>query len=291
MLNAVGLVLLLLYSCHAWAQQPSVVEPHGITLSPGTRPVDGTPTPVEVSPEPLGPEEEAESLYDLITAIVLDNLPDEYEDTRHWGMTKDIWRGVRFSGKPLELKMNSRKRRVNHGTWRMYRITLVDPEKRFRARIANVGGADNGRVGFDAIVTARLSCFARLSKWESGVQLISLSTDAQADVQLRLRCEVGVRLDVSEILPALVLDPRVTDAHLTLQSFRVQRISRLEGHLAHQLGKNLRGVLVRKIESKRQKMVDRINGRIEKNRDKLRLSLADLGEHAWDELLGLAGSD
>jgi hypothetical protein len=198
---------------------------------------------------------------------------------------------VRFSGKLLELKMNSRTKQVNHGTWRMYRITLVDPEHRFRARLANVHSAGSGRIAFDAVVIARLHCYARLAQWESGVQLIALSTDAEADVELTLSCRAGVRFDMADILPAIVIEPEVTGANLKLTSFRVRRISKLDGALAHELGKSLRGVLARKIESKRGKMVERINSQINKNEDKLRFSLADLGKRAWDELADLAGLD
>jgi hypothetical protein len=238
-----------------------------------------------------GHEEQADNLYELISSIVIDNLPDKYEDKRHWGMKKEVWRGVRLSGKPFELKMNSRKREVNHGTWRMYQITLVEPDRWFRTRLANVGGTGAGQLGFDVIINARIHCFARLSQWESGVQLISLSTEAEADVRLRLRCEAGVRFDFANILPAATIEPKVTAADLRLIRFRVLRISRLDGPLAHELGKGLRGVLENKIESKRHKMVAKINRQIDKNKDKLRLSIADLGRRAWDELADVAGLD
>jgi hypothetical protein len=238
--------------------------------------------------QPRDPADDAQTLFEMVTAIILDNLPEEYEDARHWGMTKEVWHGVRFSGKPFELKMNSRKKRVNHGTWRRYRITLVDPERRFRARLANVRAAGSGRVALDAVITARLHCFARLAKWESGVQLISLSTDAEADVHLRLRCEVSVRFDFADLVPAVSIQPEVTDADLRLVTFRVRRISKLDGPLVHELGKNLRGVLERKIEQKRAKMVARINRQINKHPEKLRFSVADLGRRAWDELTDLA---
>ncbi len=236
-----------------------------------------------------GVEGEDESFYAMITGIVLENLPEDYEDKKHWGKTKEVWRGLRFSGKPFEMKMNSRKKEVNHGTWTMYRITLVKPKYWFRTRVENVRGAGSGRVGFDVIVEARVHGFARLAQWESGVQLVSLSADGEADVRLRLRCEVGFGFDMVNILPAVSVEPEVTDADLQLIRFRVRRISQLGGALAHELGKGLRGVLEHKIESKRHKMVEKINRQIEKKKDKLRFSLAELGQSAWDEIADAAG--
>jgi hypothetical protein len=290
---AVGVVLLLARPCWVLAQQSPTVPPQPTAPGYGVVLPQPSPQPAATDPAPAAAEEakDTESLYKLVTDIVLDNLPEEYEDTKHWGTTKEIWRGVRFSGKPLEMKMNSRKKQVNHGTWRLYRITLVDPENRFQARIVDARITGSGRVAFDAIVTARLNCYGRLAQWERGVQLISLSIDAVADVQLRLSCEVGVRPDFGQILPAIVVDPRVTDANLVLTDFRVHRISKLEGHFAHQLGKNLRGVLVGKIENKRQKMVERINSRIDQKRDKLRFSLAGLGKKAWEEFRDMSRSN
>jgi hypothetical protein len=225
----------------------------------------------------------------MITEIVLENLPENYEDKKHWGKQKEIWTGVRLSGKPFELKMNSRKKLVNHGTWTMYRIALVKPKHWFRTRVANVRGAGAGRIGFDVIVLARVHGFARLSQWETGVQLISVSADAEADVKLRLRCQVGFDFQLVDYLPAVSVDPEVTRADLRLIRFRVRRISQIRGALAHELGKGLRDLLERKIETKRYKMVEKINRQIDKKRDRLQFSLAEIGRRAWSEISDMAG--
>jgi hypothetical protein len=142
---AVAAALLLAQLCRVPAQQSLTVPAQPTTPSASTVPAEIAPSEAGLGPDPtdLTEGEDAESLYELITSIVLDNLPEQREDTRHWGMTKSVWRGV----------------------------------------------------------------------------------------------------------------------------------------------------LVRKIESKREKMVDRINRRIDKRRDKLRFSLADLGKRAWDEFRDLSGVD
>ena len=73
-----------------------------------------------------------------------------------------------------------------------------------------------------------------------------LGADAEADVKLRLRCEVGFDFQLVDYLPAVSVDPEVTHADLQLIRFRVRRISQIRGALAHELGKGLRELLERK---------------------------------------------
>jgi len=77
--------------------------------------------------------------------------------------------------------------------------------------------------------------------------------------------------DLFALITAIVLD-------------RVYRVSRLDGPLVKQLGRSLRGVLERKLESKRGKIVEKANRQIAKNEDKLRFSLDQLASSAWSTL-------
>jgi len=225
-----------------------------------------------------------ENLGELIDRMVLDNLPHQYEDNKRWGLKTLAVRGLSVKADGLKITTKRRRKLVNHGTWRRYQIALVDPKQRFHARILNLGRADDGRVEFDAIFDARLHAHARLSHWYEGVQLISLSTDALADVRLRVHCRIGAAVQAKDWIPELVLKPEVTDADLTLIGYRVTRISKLNGPVVRELGRTLRGVLVRKLEQKEHKLVEKANRQIEKNQDKLRLSI---GRAAWSAWSGL----
>ena len=123
----------------------------------------------------------------------------------------------------------------------------------------------------------------RWSEWRQGVQLFSVSADADARVQIRAVCEVGIAIGVAEGSPRLTLSPRVADAAIELTDFRLQRISKLDGPAVHKLGHAMRGVLQGEIDDRRAKLVGRINTQIEKHRDVLTVSPADLMKEGWDK--------
>jgi hypothetical protein len=224
------------------------------------------------------------SLPGLITTIVRENLPDQYESRDHWGDTKKIWAGldVRLDG--LRIDTKRRKKEVNHGTWKLYRVRFIEPEKYLHVDVQNIHELPNGRVEFDLLADAKLDVFARLAQWELGVQLISLSVNAEARTQFRVRCDLGLKLDPGKLPPDVLLDPAVSQAEVRLADFRVRRISQLGGSLARELGEEARGLLDKELAKQNQKLPSKINRQIDKNRDKLRLSIQDLLKSQWGGL-------
>jgi len=230
--------------------------------------------------------EDLQGISGLIQHILVKNLPDEYEDTSKWGRTKDIWDGLTISRDGLRLKTKRRTKAVNHGSWEKYRAWLIDPPNELDIRVENSRTVVGKGIGFDLVVTARLGAIGRWSEWQLGVQIYSISAEAEAKVQLRLACEVGLSLDLSGLPVAVLLEPNVSDAHLELVDFRLNRISKLDGPLARELGRGLRDVLRKEIARRRSKLVTRINAQIDKNRDKLRFSLNAGFDDPWESLFG-----
>ena len=224
------------------------------------------------------------SLQGLITAIVRESLPDQYESRDHWGDTKEIWAGldVRLDG--LRIDTKRRKKQVNHGTWKLYRVRFIEPEKYLHVDVQNIRELPNGRVEFDLLADARLDVFARLAQWELGVQLISLSVNAEARAQFRARCDLGLKLDPSKLPPDVLLDPVVSQAEVRLAGFRVRRISQIGGSVARELGEEARDLLDKELAKQNQKLPSKINRQIDKNRDKLRLSVQDLLTSQWGSM-------
>jgi hypothetical protein len=214
-----------------------------------------------------------EGIQGLIQYVLVKNMPAEYEDTSKWGKTKEVWAGVKVSRDGLRLRTNSRKKRVNHGTWEKYRAWPIDPESAFKIEVENARNVPGQGIGFDLIVVARLGADGRLSEWQRGLQLYSLSAEAEATVRLRMSCIVGMALDVSSFPMAVALEPVITDAQLELIDFRLKRISKLRGSVAHELGRALRDVLRREVARRSDRLVKRINEQINENRDELRFSL------------------
>jgi len=230
-------------------------------------------------------------LNSLLTALVVEIVPPEYEDRRKWGMQKKVFDGLKWSGSGLDIKVRNREKKVNDGTWKYYRITVVEPEKNLQVAISNFRKGENGRAAFDAVVKAKLHCFARLSQWESGIQLASFSVDADARAELHIQCELGIKIDSSTLPPGVVLEPVVTGANLDLASFKLRSISKLDGPLVHELGESLEDRVAKELDERSDKLVSKLNRSIAKNQDKLKLSLSDYLASQWDNLRDQSTAD
>lgn len=89
---------------------------------------------------------------DVIHKLVLDAIPHEYEDTRKWGGTKRVWDGVKVELDGLKVKTKRRWKDARHGTWKRYRLRLINPEEEFQIRLENVRQTPSNQIAFDLIV-------------------------------------------------------------------------------------------------------------------------------------------
>ena len=230
------------------------------------------------------PKDAPEWVQSMVQRIVRESVPDKYVRDKDWGMTDRRWDGLKVRREGLRISTKRRWKEVNHGTWRRYEISQVDPEKNLLLRIENVHDAGDGRVGFEVSLSTKVRAFGRMSKWSKGVRLYSISAEADADVRLRIWCQVGIGFDLRKLPPDVLLMPEVTRADLDVPSFQLTRVSKLDGPLVRQLGKSLRGVLRDKLEEKRDKLPEKINRQIRKNADRMRFSLSDLATNKWHAL-------
>jgi hypothetical protein len=224
----------------------------------------------------------------LLTTLVVDNLPGDYEDTKKWGQTRKRWDGLHIRIDGLKVDTKRRWKTVNHGTWQRYRVTLVDPEEHLRVRVVHLHRVGPGKIGFDLLLDARLNVWGRLQEWNNGLRLFSLSGEAQADVELQLGVELATTIDPTRFPPDVLLQPKVDSARIDVRSFRLKRISKADGPLVRELGDSLENVVRKKLAEKNVKLAAKINRQIDKKKDDLRLSLHDLVQHKW---LGLDGEN
>lgn len=223
------------------------------------------------------------SARELLRQLVIDAVPQRYENNKRWGQTKAVWDGVDVSFYRLRLKTKRKWREANHGTWKRYEARLIDPQRTFDVRVDNIRPTESDRIAFDIHVDARLGTFGRLSEWQRGVQLYSFGVDADATVRLAMTCEARLRLDFKHLVPDVVVEPEITAANLQLVDFDLKRISDLRGPGVRELGDSLRGVLQDEIDKRSPKLVAQANRQIEKKRDKLRLSVSDLAKDGWQK--------
>lgn len=221
----------------------------------------------------------------LLVWIARENIPSTYEDRKDWGGTREIITGLRLVGRGRKLRTAAHRKSVKHGTWKMYRVTLKDPDKGFEIALNRMQVSENEGLVFEATVKARLEMLARWAQWNWGVQLISLNALANAQVRMKLTGKMAIQIDPRQFPPDVTIHPRITGADLHLESFRLLRISQLHGSLVHRIGDEARRIIEKKLAEKRADLVAKINRQIEKNQDQLKVSLREYVEQEWGRLL------
>ena len=207
--------------------------------------------------------------------LIEDAIPEHYDKQKDWGKTKNITVGLDADG----IKLERRKKPVNHGVWKHYQAWLVDPERNLAVRIDNPRALDGGRVGFTLVLSAKLDLWARAKVYQYGVHLIALEVVGQTGFDLALDCEVGVQLKTSDGKSRVVVDPHVTDARLALRDFRLDRVSDAKGPLVHELGEEVKKLVEAELQG--PKLTAKLNRAIDKKRERLEFSLPGLVNSSW----------
>jgi hypothetical protein len=260
----------------------SLREARAIPIArPAPAAAPATPMPVEGSTIAI-----SESLQQYITHLVLEEVPPVYENTKKWGGTKRVMSGLDWEQDGLKIETRRRWKNVNHGTWSRYKLELIDPEKTFEVRLENLRDLGDNTAGFDLICVAKLACWARMSQWKRGVQLISLSADADAKVRLVAGVELKMAVDPKTFPPDIVLDPKVTSADLQLHEFELQRLGLADGPVVEQVGELVEEGLQDYLAENRVKLAEKMNKQIDKKRDKLRIPLSKLTKSKWGKWFG-----
>lgn len=224
-------------------------------------------------------------LNKVFTNIILEHLPHQYVQDKKWGSQSKRWAGVKFRRDQDDGKLETKRRfkMVNHGTWQKYSAELVDPNHQFSVELSKVSRSKNGATKFEVGFDADLKLDARQAKWVKGVQLYSVGAEGNATVRLSVSCEMDVALDLSQFPPDVVLSPEITKAKIDVKEFKLHRVGKAGGEFAQQISRLARKELDSKISEKEKKLVKKLNDKIDQNRGKLRLSVADAVRMKWIE--------
>lgn len=207
----------------------------------------------------------------LVTQWVRMAIPKKYEDNRKWGQTKEVFAGIRIRRRGLKILTRRRTKRVNHGTWKKYRVQMLDPKK-LDLKYGKLTKTESGRARFSVAASGDLVVFARFSHWERGVQLFSVGVDADARVTMNLTCEAGLRTGKS-LIPSIGVELKVLQADLQIHRFRLHRLSNIRGPVAREIGRGVEYFLKRYLKKNQHKLVQKLNKSIEKKKDRLEISL------------------
>lgn len=244
------------------------------------------PSSVPENATPVGviPGTSVEELQTFIVQLAKMAIPEKYENTKHWGKQTSVPRGVRITRDDGRLKIRSRTKKLNHGSWYFYRITL-DKSQPLELKLDNIKTLDDGKFSLSVLAEAPVKTFARHAQWQWGAQLWSVHVDIDARVRVRADCSVEVKLDPTKLPPDVVLTPIVQTIDIELLSFKLRRVSQLGSDITEPLSHTVRELIEDELEDRRDELPAKINRQLEKKKDKLRLSLHDIMKSKWKSWL------
>lgn len=224
--------------------------------------------------------DERQELASWVRWLVLRNLPPSYEDNRKWNRTKEVFNGITLRREGWKLETKRKRKTAKHGTWSRYYIEFIDPEEKLAIEITKIEFPKGGPIRVETKVIAPLKLFGRVSEWVRDVQLYSISTNATATIEMNVVCDIQVRINPLKVPPDVEFLPVILDASVGLQNLDIERISQIQGPAADVLGKGIRDILDSRLEDYREKLVQKMNAEILKQKGKLKLSIQEWLETA-----------
>jgi hypothetical protein len=221
----------------------------------------------------------------LLRTIVLEALPAEFEDRRHWNQRTRVVTGLDIEPKGIGLRISKRERAVRHGMWRRTAVRLIDPGHTVTLRISPLRSDAQGRLHADLFVEARAEVEVAFEHWNYGVKLLNASSVADASLQGHAAISLGLRWERdAQSAPVLVLDPAVHHIGLKLPDLDVRKFGPLEGPAARELGDRLEGPFEELLQTQESQVRKQAQAAIERHRDDLRIDWANLVTSQWSPL-------
>jgi hypothetical protein len=225
----------------------------------------------------------SDSLSAAVRELLIDCLPEEFEDHDDWGQTKRVVSGLKFRTHGGKLQVEKRTKEVRHGLWKKYHAALVDPTRQLQLRIANLRRESGDRTTFSVFLSARLEGEARVERWRQGVKMLNFMTQAESTIEARLDCQLSARLVSGKYLAGIELKPTVTAVSLRLADFDLKRVSKIDGSAAHELGNGLRDTIQHTLRDQEPKVLLKLNEAIAKRQSSLRLSPEEWIAAGWSK--------
>lgn len=219
-----------------------------------------------------------------IRSILIESVPPRIEENKNWGDTRERFSqlNVRLDSGKLKVKTDTQK--VNHGLWKQLVVVPVEPQKNLQFRIVDARSVGPGAMEFEVVASSPLELTARVERWRTGVKMLNFSTDAQADIQMRVVGDVTHEHRTIDGKSYLVFKPVIRKVDLRLTEFDLRRLGPAGGPLVAELGDALSDPLADQLHRHEPKVVEKLNSVIAKKQDKLRLPLAlpiDFSGWSW----------
>lgn len=236
---------------------PTLWAEDGPALRP--LPVDSLPAPAQPEAPPL---DASTPLEKLVREAILELVPHIFVDETAWNRDTERFDGFRFRG----LRIEERKKRVNHGFWQRYQVQLIQPEENLRITIRQLDDAPEKRVPFDVSTALRARIEVTYAFWTYGVKGLNGTTVADATIHTRIRLSVAphTRFDNGSWLPTLALEPRVDGVWLRLKDLDVRRIGVIGPAVAEPLGDGSRKAIEAFMQSQSGRLKRQLQARLDR---------------------------
>jgi len=217
------------------------------------------------------------SWSDIAREVALNVIPANYRDDRHWNKTEKVASGVKVKTKGGQVRFEQREKKVDHGFWRRFSMSLLNPDRTLGIEIRNVRKTPDGGTRFDFFITVRARCETQFALWTWGVKGINGTVESDVTVQALLDCSFRVNPEFNDgsILPTFALQPEFHRLDLKLTDVDTRKIGLLGGWVAEELGNGTRKAFEDLLQSQEKPLLERIRKSVRKNQDRLRLDPSD----------------
>lgn len=222
------------------------------------------------------------SWSEIVEDLVVNLIPENFSDDRHWGKTEKVSRGVRVRTKGGQVRLEQREKKVNHGFWRRVKVKLLDPQKTLQLEIRNVRTTEDGSTRFDLSLQVRARCDTQFTFWTYDVKGLNGSVESDVTVRALADCSFQIETTSKEdsFLPEVAFAPQVHDLDLKLTDVDTRRVGIVGGWVADELGNFTRTAMEDLLQSQEPKILERIRKSIRKNEDRMQIDLND-----WKKLM------
>ncbi len=210
----------------------------------------------------------------MLSQLIRESIPLDYDKQQDWGATREVTVGYRVDGKPFHYHVHRRKKAVEHGVWKHYKLRVVDPDKNLRLRLRDLRPLAPGRMAFTLDLESKLDAWGRAKVYQYGVHVIALEVEGDMQMRLQIDGEIALQATVVNGSAAIAVQPVVTDARLALDEFHLRRVSDARGPIVRELSDGVRSIAEDELNG--PQLAAKLNRAIEKKRDRLTFAPADL---------------
>jgi hypothetical protein len=186
------------------------------------------------------PAPDTRVLTGVLRDYLLRYMPAPLVETKHdWGKQAIVTVGWDMNRQgPLRWEAVPRTALKNDGHWYKLKVVVKDAAKTLDFRLKDVKSPEDGKLTFEAHVSADVDLGFEQQQWKAGVRLYSGETRGRCRAAVVLKCEATTRLEFAKdsVLPAAVLRVRVTDAQLFYDKLVIEHTLGVGGDAAKVIG-------------------------------------------------------